>query len=130
MILPNPTPVSRRRSAPLPCGLTEKMLRFAERVADGCSLADAYRGAFSTGGMKDKTIRDEASRLAKNPGVTRAIEAIRAERDAENHMRWRSKEDHIWELVWKLVDDPRVPVRSKIKALTLAAQMAGLIAAS
>lgn len=105
-------------------------MRFAELVADGCSLADAYRGAFSTGGMKDKTVRDEASRLAKNPGVTRAIEAIRAERNAENHMQWRSKEDHIWELVWRLVDDPRVPVRSKIKALTLAAQMAGLLSAS
>lgn len=126
MTLPLPKALSRRRSASLPNGLTVKMYRFAEAVADGSSLADAYRTAFSALQMRPKTVRDEASRLAKNPGVTAAIAAIRAEREAENHMRWRSKEDAIWESTWQLIDDPHASAQTKIKALTLAAQMAGL----
>ena len=115
------------RSARLPGGLTEKMLRFAEAVAEGMSLADAYRTSFHTANMRDKTIRDEASRLAKNPGVAAAIEAIRDERDRQNHMRARSEEDRIWEVIWKLLDHPQVSVRWKLNILTLAAKMAGLL---
>lgn len=115
------------RSARLPNGLTEKMFRFAEAVAEGSSLADAYRASFFTTNMRDKTVRDEASRLAKNPGVAAAIDAIRKENDLRNRMFWLSKEEVIWDSVWRLIDDPCVPPRSKVKALTLAAQMAGLI---
>jgi hypothetical protein len=103
------------------------MFRFAEAAAEGMSLADAYRASFHTANMRDKTIRDEASRLAKNPGVAAAIEAIRNEKDAQNGMFWRSKEEAIWDSVWRLIDDPLVSIRAKLKALTLAAQMAGLI---
>jgi hypothetical protein len=115
------------RSAPLYNGITFKMQRFAEAVADGCSLADAYRVAFNTANMKDKTVRDEASRLLKNPGVAAAVGALRAKREAENHMLWRSKEDRVWGMVWSVIEADQVSPRSKIKALTLAAQMLGLI---
>lgn len=118
------------RSARLSGGLTEKMLRFAEAVAEGMSLADAYRTSFHTANMRDKTIRDEASRLAKNPGVAAAIEAIRSEKEARNRMLWHSEEEAIWNTLWRLIDDPDVVTRSKLKALTLAARMAGLLTKS
>ena len=88
---------------------------------------DAYRVAFNTSNMKDKTVRDEASRLLKNPGVAAAVEALRAKRDAENHMLWRSKEDRVWEMVWSVIEADHVSPRSKIKALTLAASMLGMV---
>lgn len=115
------------RSATLPSGITTKMHRFGECVADGYSLADAYRTAFYTANMRDKTIRDEASRLAKNPGVSAVVEAIRAERERQNIMLWRRKEDAIWVSLWSLIEDQRVRPRTRIKALTLAAAMAGLL---
>lgn len=123
----SPFPKRAGRSARLANGLTEKMFKFAENVANGSSLADAYRASFFTTNMRDKTVRDEASRLAKNPGVAAAIEAIRAENDLRNRMLWLSKEEAVWDSVWRLIDDPHVSPRAKIKALTLAAAMAGLI---
>ena len=115
------------RSAMLPSGITAKMHRFAECVADGYSLADAYRAAFFTANMKDKTVRDEASRLSKNPGVTAVVQAIRREREHQNSMLWRKKEDVIWFSVWALIEDKRTGAGVKVKALTLAAMMAGLV---
>lgn len=118
---------TRRRSAPMPHGITDKMNHFAECVADGTSLADAYRTAFDTSRMLPKTVRDEASRLLQNPGVTAAVEAIRQRREAENRMRWRSKQERIWEATWHIIDDPAVSCRLKLKALRIAAEMAGMI---
>lgn len=117
---------SRQRSPNLPSGITEKMFRFAEGVADGLSAADSYRAAFNTANMLPKTVRDEASRLLKNPGVTAALEARRAEK---THQQWVSRqksEDRVWEHLWELIDGVETPPSVKVRALTLAAELAGM----
>jgi hypothetical protein len=117
---------SRQRSPNLPSGITEKMFRFAEGVANGLSAADAYRAAFNTSNMLPKTVRDEASRLLKNPGVSRALEALRAEKTHQQRVSRQKSEDRVWEHLWGLIDGVETPPSVKVRALTLAAELAGM----
>ena len=117
----------RTRSATLPSGITAKMHEFAVGVVAGLSAADAYRSAFNTSSMLPKTTRDEASRLLKNPGVTAALEALRAEKAYQQHVSRQNAEDRLWERLWSLIDGVETPPSVKVRALTLAAEMAGMM---
>ena len=59
-------------------GLTAKQARFAELVVMGCSLSDAYRGAYDASGSKPETVAVEASRLIRNPNIALTVERGRA----------------------------------------------------
>jgi len=48
----NETPQTRVRSGTLPSGITAKMDKYSRHVAEGMSLADAYRQAFNTSKMR------------------------------------------------------------------------------
>lgn len=123
------TPQTRVRSGTLPSGITTKMDSFARHVAEGMSLADAYRQAFNTANMKAKTVRDDASRLARHSGVRAVIEAHRAEIEARNRMLALQRDERIWESLWGLVENDEVPPAVRVKALDLAARLAGMFKA-
>jgi hypothetical protein len=53
--------------------LTAKREVFAQGLAAGMSNADAYRKAFKADRMKEETIHQEASRLARDPQVTARV---------------------------------------------------------
>ena len=106
--------------------LTHKMQSFACHVAAGMKLADAYRASFHTANMKPKTVRDEASRLAQNPGVTAAISAEREEIRHRNRISALKEEDRIWASIWALVENEEVAPSVRVKALHLAAQLCGM----
>src|SRR4051794_9483753 len=55
-------------------GLTRKQMLFAERVASGLSLSQAYREVYHCQHSKASTIRTEASRLANTPKMIQAIQ--------------------------------------------------------
>ena len=118
---------SRQRSPNLPSGITEKMFRFAEEVANGLSAADAYRAAFNTANMLPKTVRDEASRLLNNPHITPALEALRAEKTHQQRVSRQRVEDRLWERLWSLIDGVDTPPHVTVRALTLAAELAGMM---
>ncbi len=120
------TPKTRVRSGTLSKGITEKMDAFARHVAEGTSLADAYRAAFNTANMKPKTVRDDASRLAQHSGVRAAIEAYRAEIEARNRISAVEQEQRIWNEIWGLIEAEGVPPSVKVKALDLAARLSGM----
>lgn len=114
------------RSGTLPSGITIKMNAFARHVAEGFSLADAYRAAFNTASMKAKTVRDDASRLAQHCGVRAAVNAYRAEIEEQNRISALERDERIWEKIWSLIEDEEVPPAVKVKALDLAARLAGM----
>lgn len=120
------TPKTRVRSGTLPSGITAKMDLFARHVAEGMSLADSYRAAFNTANMKSKTVRDDASRLARHGGVRAAIEAHRAEIEAQNRMSAVERSERIWERLWELIEAEDVPPAVKVRALDLSARLAGM----
>ena len=120
------TPQTRVRSGTLPSGITTKMDSFARHVAEGMSLADAYRQAFNTSNMKPRTVSNDASRLARHPGVSAAISGYRAENEARNRMLALQRDERIWESLWGLVENDEVPPAVKVKALDLAAHLCGM----
>jgi hypothetical protein len=54
-------------------GLTSKQEAFAQAVAKGLTLADAYRQSYCADKMKDGSIWSEASALMSNPKVTSRV---------------------------------------------------------
>jgi phage terminase small subunit len=59
--------------------LTDKQEKFCQAVAlEGMSLSDAYRSAYDTSKMKDKTVNEKACVLGKKDNITARIEQLRA----------------------------------------------------
>ena len=57
--------------------ITPKRERFAQLVATGISLADAYRKSFCAEKMKPESVHQEACRLAADPNVASRVTSIR-----------------------------------------------------
>jgi phage terminase small subunit len=78
--------------------LTDKQEKFAQGVAlEGMSLSDAYRAAYDTSRMKDKTINEKACVLAKDGKIAARIAELRTElakpsiMTAQQRMEWLTK---------------------------------------
>lgn len=63
--------------------LTAKQELFVRKVIEGNSLANAYRSAYSTKNMSDKTIHEAASRLASDSKVSARLNELREQITAE-----------------------------------------------
>ena len=57
--------------------LTPKQEKFAQSIVEGMSQADAYRSAYSTKRMADKTIWENASRLMADSKVKARVQELR-----------------------------------------------------
>ena len=57
--------------------LTAKQEKFAQSIIQGMSQADAYRSAYSTKKMTDKTIWENASRLMSDSKVKARVQELR-----------------------------------------------------
>lgn len=80
--LPLPAPLvtvrKRKQRGPLlDKGLTDSQERFCEAVADGHSLAEAYRMCYQTDNMAHGTLYNKACLLYKRGDVRDRVEAIR-----------------------------------------------------
>lgn len=64
-------------------GLTAKQEKFCQGVAKGLSYSEAYREAYNANKMSEKTIWENASRLAKNSRVTARLEELRSKIEEE-----------------------------------------------
>jgi len=56
--------------------LTAAQIVFVSELTNGASQPAAYRKAYDTSGMKEKTITDAAFKLSKHPAVVAKIEAV------------------------------------------------------
>lgn len=57
--------------------LTAKQEEFAKRIAEGMNQSDAYRSAYNTSRMTDKSVWEKASELAKDVKVTARVRELR-----------------------------------------------------
>ena len=67
--------------------LTAKQENFVELLTQGICQSSAYRGAYDTQKMSDKTVWEEASRLRRHPKVTARIVELEAEKEARRRMQ-------------------------------------------
>lgn len=74
--------------------LTAKQELFVNKIIEGMSQADAYRAAYSTKNMNDKTIHEAASRLASDSKVSARLAELRGQltketiMSAEKRLEW------------------------------------------
>lgn len=66
--------------------MTPKRKRFARAVIEGANPSEAYRAAYSTGGMSAKSIANEANRLMNDPDISQMVKD--GERQAMSKAVW------------------------------------------
>ena len=99
-------------------GLTVKQNEFVAEIAGGASQTLAYRSAYNTQNMSQKTVWEEASRLRRHPKVAARIIELEAEKEARRRMQALSREDKVLQELEKIAFGD-APVTGKLKAIEL-----------
>ena len=105
--------------------LTVKQNEFVIEIAGGASQALAYRSAYNTQNMSQKTIWEEASRLRRHPKVAARIMELEAEKEARRRMQTLSREDRVLQELEKIAFGDG-PASGRLKALELLGKHVGL----
>ena len=106
-------------------GLTVKQNEFVAEIAEGASQTLAYRSAYNTQNMSQKTIWEEASRLRRHPKVAARIIELEAEKEAEERMLRLSYGDFVINELQELALSAKSD-RARIKALELLGKSIGM----
>ena len=78
--------------------LTAKQEAFAKAVAyEGMNNTDAYRSVYSVKNMSDKTVWEEASKLANSPKVSTRIKELAKEMDSPRIMTATKRRERLTE---------------------------------
>ena len=105
--------------------LTVKQNEFVIEIAGGASQSSAYRSAYNTQNMSQKTIWEEASRLRRHPKVAARIMELEAEKEARRRMQALSQEDKVLQELEKIAFGDG-PASGRLKALELLGKHVGL----
>jgi hypothetical protein len=97
-------------------GLSPKQEGFAQLVARGENLSDAYRATYSAHG-KATTINVSASKLAKNPNVRARIEALLKQAEAAMHRDSVAIRRHVFSGLMRESRDMTLKGSERISAL-------------
>ena len=93
--------------------LTAKQEQFAKAIAlDGMSYSDAYRSAYDTSKMTDKTINEKASLLKSNDKVRARIKELKKEVDSPRIMSAQKRKEWLTEII----NDPNTDINARLKA--------------
>jgi phage terminase small subunit len=102
--------------------LTAKQEQFAQNIIKGMTQADAYRSAYNTNRMADKTIHENASRLANDSKVKARINELRGQISTENIMTAQKRLEWLTELV---MSNEEAYTGDKLKAIDIMNKMTG-----
>lgn len=100
-------------------GLTAKQIAFADKVAEGVTLAEAYRHAYDAENMAASTIHAEASRLMADHRIAARVSAQLAAKQARASLDAGRMRLHIIERLWAESQDSDSPPAARLKALEL-----------
>lgn len=99
--------------------LTAKQEAFVQNIMQGMSQADAYRSAYNSKRMSDKTIHEAASRLMNDSKVTARLTELRGQIADETIMSAKKRAERLTEFAND--GDPNVAM----KAIDLLNKMTG-----
>ena len=105
--------------------LTAKQTKFVEEISVGGSLSSAYRKAYETSQMAQKTVWEESSRLRRHPKVAARIIELEVEKEARRRMQALSREDRVLQELEKIAFGDG-PAAGKLKAIELLGKHIGL----
>ena len=98
--------------------LTAKQENFVELLTQGTCQSSAYRGAYNTQNMSDKTVWEEASRLRRHPKVSTRILELEKEKEARRRLQAVSREERVLNEL-EMIAFGNGPVAGKLKAMEL-----------
>ena len=98
--------------------LTAKQENFVELLTKGTSQTSAYRGAYDTQNMSDKTVWEEASRLRRHPKVSTRILELEKEKEARRRLQAVSREERVLNELESIAFGDG-PMAGKLKAMEL-----------
>ena len=101
--------------------LTAKQEKFVQNIIAGMSQADAYREAYDTKRMSDKSVWENASRLMNNVKVTARITELREQLAKHTIMSAQSR----LEWLTKLIENEEEDANVKLKAIDIMNKMQG-----
>lgn len=93
--------------------LTAKQELFAQSIAlEDMNKSDAYRSAYNTKGMSDKTINEKASLLASQDKIRARIQELRNEVVSPKIISAQKRKEWLTEVI----NNPKVDINAKLKA--------------
>jgi len=101
--------------------LTAKQEKFVQNIIEGMNQADAYRSAYDTSKMTDKTVHEKASLLAGQDKVRARIKELREQLANEAIMSAQKR----LEWLTGLVGDNITPTEHKLRAIDIMNKMTG-----
>jgi phage terminase small subunit len=101
--------------------LTPKQEEFAKKIAEGMTQADAYRFAYNTKKMTDKSIWEKASELAANVKVNERVKELRDMAAKPTIMSAQKRKERLTEII----NDDEIDINAKLKAIDLLNKMDG-----
>lgn len=112
--------------------LTAKQEKFAQCVAlEDMTYTDAYRTAYNTENMSNKTVNEQGCILAKDPKISARIEELRAEAmsdkvmSARERLEWLTRVVKDEEIDYKDGLDCKADLNTKIRAVDTMNKMTG-----
>lgn len=119
--------------------LTDKQEQFCKNIIEGMSQADAYRNAYPNIRMADKTIQENACRLAKKDAVKARIKELRDALAKPSIMTAQERLEYLTRVIKgeefeksavaidgdiKFVDEP-APIKTRLQAVDIMNKMQG-----
>ncbi len=98
--------------------LTAKQENFVELLTQGTSQTSAYKGAYDTQNISDKTVWEEASRLRRHPKVSTRILELEKEKEARRRLQAVSREERVLNELESIAFGDG-PMAGKLKAMEL-----------
>ena len=98
--------------------LTVKQENFVELLTQGTSQTSAYKGAYETQKMSDKTVWEEASRLRRHPKVSARILELENEKEDRRRLHAVSREERVLNELERIAFGDG-PMAGKLKAMEL-----------
>lgn len=93
--------------------LTEKQEKFVQSIVlEGMNYSDAYRSAYNTDRMTDKTVNEKASILAKEDKITARMAELRKETITPKVMSAQKRQEWLTEVI----NDPDIDINARLKA--------------
>jgi phage terminase small subunit len=101
--------------------LTAKQEKFVQNIIEGMSYADAYRSAYDTKRMADKTIHEKACLLAGQDKITARIKELRDRLANDKIMTAQRRLEWLTDVIMA----PEVNTTDKLRAADIMNKMTG-----
>ena len=92
--------------------LTANQEAFAKNIAEGMTYSDAYRSAYNTSKMTDKSVWEKASELAKNVKVTARVRELRDIAAKPTIMTAQQRKEWLTEVI----NNEEIDINARLKA--------------